>query len=51
MWLNEILELFGSTLDALFGIPALGFFLVLPLFLALWAVLAGLIRRGGGGRL
>lgn len=51
MWLDELLELFGSTLDALLGVPILSFFLVLPLFLALWAMLAGLIRLGRGGRL
>ena len=51
MWLEEILELFGETLEVMLEVPELRFFLTVPLFLVVFALLANLVRRGGRGRL
>lgn len=49
--IDDFIRLFGSTLDALLGVPALRFFVLVPLSLVVMAMLAYLIRRGSRGRL
>ena len=51
MWLEEVLELFGETLEVMMEVSALRFFLTAPLFLVVFALLANLVRRGGRGKL
>ena len=51
MWLEEILELFGETLEVMMEVSELRFFLTAPLFLVVFALLAALVRRGGRGKL
>lgn len=51
MWLEEILGLFSMTLEVMLGVAALRFFLAVPLFLVVMALLACLVRRGSRGKL
>ena len=51
MWLEDILELFGGTLEVMMEVSELRFFLTAPLFLVVFALLANLVRRGGRGKL
>ena len=51
MWLEEVLELFGETLEVMLEVPELRFFLTAPLFLVVFALLAALVRRDGRGKL
>lgn len=51
MWLEEILGLFSMTLEVMLKVAALRFFLAVPLFLVVMALLACLVRRGSRGKL
>ena len=44
--LLAVLNLFGDTLDAVFDIPILRFFLAVPLFFSVLSLLALMIRAG-----
>ena len=50
-WLQDMMDLFNSTLAAVLGSPVFGLFAVLLLFLALVSLLSSLVQNGRKGRL
>lgn len=50
-WIGSVMELFDMTVNRIMGCPALGFYAGAGVFLAIFSLLAHLIRQGRKGKL